>query len=388
MSEGNNQAMRKDKNIEAYQKDDYTIKNVASYINKIDQFITARKSEDCILVYRGESKCYDTSCRANIFRRGVMDGNRFFEKSLFDAMRQDYLTNDKRYLDNAIDAQHGEFPSRLLDVTYNCLSALYFAVTPYYHMPEDSLDHEDGMVFIFFIDEIFSPSAKNTNDNYDAIINRDKKWFVDKIIFEKNHKFIDHTKLNKRIVAQQGAFILFQGNDASDLPAYMTYGIRIPKEAKPLIRKELRRMFGIHTGTIYPEIMNLVDDISEKSKKLNTEPFCCYHELTYAVNNLKKELDYYIDYILDKNRQQKEKPDEVELDQMLICVEAVINSYRIGLLDFADDFCEYEKDKAISRDEMKEIIDRYNQLVGEFTKELSRYGIEAFSGVQLQIAID
>lgn len=236
-----------------------------------------------------------------------MDGNRFFEKSLFDAMRQNQLTSEKRYLDNAIDAQHGEFPCRLLDVSYNCLTALYFAATPYYHKDEDSLDDKDGMVFIFFVDEIFSPSAQNTNDNYDAIIKRNKEWHRDKIIFEKNYKFIDHAKINNRIIAQQGAFILFQGNDAADLPAWMTYGIKIPKASKPLIRRELEQLFGIHTGTIYPEIVNLVEDISEKSRKLNTEDFCCYHELRYAVRMLEKELDYYFGYILDCKRDHEQK---------------------------------------------------------------------------------
>ena len=75
------------------------------------------------------------------------------------------------------------------------------------------------MAFLFFVDDIFSPSARNTNDNYDAIINRDKPWFNGRKIFQKNHKFIDHIKLNSRIIAQQGAFILFQGDEAEDLPA-------------------------------------------------------------------------------------------------------------------------------------------------------------------------
>ena len=87
-------------------------------------------------------------------------------------MRQNKLSNSDSYLENAIDAQHGEFPSRLLDVSYNCLDALYFAVTPYYHKAADSLDSKDGMVYVFYIDEIFSPSAQNTNDNYNAIINK------------------------------------------------------------------------------------------------------------------------------------------------------------------------------------------------------------------------
>ena len=220
MNENSAYVLPKDKRVKEISEK--PIENVSDYISKIKEYMESRKGENYSYVYRGEPQIYTTSCRANIFRRGVMDGNPFFEKSLFDAMRQNRLTGEKRYLDNAIDAQHGEFPSRLLDVSYNCLTALYFAVTPYYRKDVDSLDHEDGMVFVFFIDEIFSPSAENTNANYDAIINRDRQWHRDKIIFEKNHKFIDHTKLNNRIVAQQGAFILFQGNDAADLPAWMT----------------------------------------------------------------------------------------------------------------------------------------------------------------------
>lgn len=47
-------------------------------------------------------------------------------------MSANHLTDGKTYLEIAIDAQHGGFPSRLLDVTYNCIVALYFAITPYY----------------------------------------------------------------------------------------------------------------------------------------------------------------------------------------------------------------------------------------------------------------
>lgn len=365
-----------DKQIDAIQEE--PICNVSDYISRVRKYIESREGEDYLFVYRGEPQYYTTSCRANIFRRGVMDGNPFFEKSLFDAMRQNRLTGEKRYLDNAIDAQHGEFPSRLLDVSYNCLTALYFAVTPYYRKAENSLDHEDGMVFIFFVDEIFSPSARNTNDNYDAIINRDREWHRDKIIFEKNHKFIDHTKLNNRIIAQQGAFILFQGNDAADLPAWMTYGIRIPKETKPLIRKELKQFFGIHTGTIYPEIMNLVEDISNKSRKLNTEEFSCYHELRYAVRLLEKELDYYFDYILDHRKQDG-------LDRILVYVENIINSYRIGLLDFAQTMTEAIRKSYLKEEELRSVTSRYNELILEFARELRQHGVCAFSGDQLLI---
>lgn len=171
----------KEKNI----KDEW-IRDVSQFIKRVNEYIQVKNSADSTVVYRGEPEVYPAPCRPNIFRKGVMDGNRFFEKNLFDTMRQNKLTGESRYLDNAIDAQHGEFPSRLLDVSYNCLTALYFAVTPYYHNREDALDDKDGMVFLFFVDEIFSPSAQNTNDNYDAIIKRDCGWYQDQQLFEKN----------------------------------------------------------------------------------------------------------------------------------------------------------------------------------------------------------
>lgn len=379
MSEENTCHLPKDKCMN--EKNWKPIKNVSDYITRVRDCVEARRDEKYVYVYRGEPQIYSTSCRANIFRKGVMDGNPFFEKSLFEAMRQNRLTGEKRYLDNAIDAQHGEFPSRLLDVSYNCLTALYFAVTPYYHNRPYSLDDEDGMVFIFFVDEIFSPSAQNTNDNYNAIINRDQVWHRDQIIFEKNHKFIDHIKLNNRIVAQQGAFILFQGNDAADLPAWMTYGILIPKEAKPLIRRELKQFFGIHTGSIYPEIMNFVEDISDKSQKLNTEDFCCYHELMYAVKTLEKELDYYFDYILNHSKQDG-------LHEILLHVENIVNSYRIGFLEFAHNMAEIEQKEFIRPEELAEVINRYNRLILEFSGELNQHGICDFSGKQLLINME
>lgn len=352
-----------DRNIYKYQI--HEVKNVSTYIEKIQYLIEKRKKSGDICLFRGESSTYDTACRANIFRKGVIQDNKLFEKSLFDSMRQNKLTNDNSYLENAIDAQHGEFPSRLLDVTYNCLNALYFAVTPYYHKDEDTLDSQTGMVYIFFIDEIFSPSGKNTNDNYNAIINRDVCWFNDSIIFEKNHKFIDHTKLNNRIVAQQGAFILFQGNDASNLPAHLTYGIKIPGVYKKKIREELKSLFGIHTGSIYPEIVNLVSEISEKSKLLSTDQFNCENELKLVVKNLNKELRYYLDYIIDLHIEAEKLCDQV------ILIEKLINSYKVGIVDFVERLKSIENFDATGlRKLLPSVIREYNKSVEQFSVQL------------------
>ena len=319
-------------------KSNEKIMHVAQFIEKVNELINSHPDKKVHFLYRGECKRYPNFCRPNIFRKNVLSTNPLYEKSLFNTMRQNKLSNNESYLENAIDAQHGEFPSRLLDVSYNCLTALYFAVTPYYHKDITEYDEDDGMVYVFFIDEIFSPSAQNTNDNYNAIIDKECPWFNNHAIFQKNHKFIDHTKLNNRIIAQQGAFILFQGNDDEKIPSYMMGGIVIPKESKPMIRKELSVMFGINTGSVYPEIVNVAEDLVNKSKSLVTEPFGWKNEIKYVLNNLEKELSYYAEQLSSHNTTK-----DSEYYDMIQTVEMIINSYRIGIIDFLQDFksCNY-----------------------------------------------
>lgn len=312
---------------------DEWVRDVSQFIKRVNEYIQVKSSADSTVVYRGEPEVYPSPCRPNIFRKGVMDGNRFFEKSLFDTMRQNKLTGESRYLDNAIDAQHGEFPSRLLDVSYNCLTALYFAVTPYYHNREDALDGKDGMVFLFFVDEIFSPSAQNTNDNYDAIIKRDCGWYQDK------------------------------------------------------------QLFGIHTGSIYPEIINLVGELSSKSKKLNTEEFNCKNELLYAWRQMEKELDYYLDYAIGLGKNGRKHGEAVPV-QVLMHIEHVIDSYRKGFLEFARDWQDgkepgQEGQKGDLRmEDLKMVIEKYNQSVEEFSRNLQQYGIGEISEKMLLIRLD
>jgi hypothetical protein len=280
-------------------------------------------------------------------------------------MRQNKLSTSSSYLENAIDAQHGEFPSRLLDVSYNCLDALYFAVTPYYHKPADSLDSTDGMVYVFYIDEVFSPSAQNTIDNYDAIINKNKDWFNGQFIFEKNHKFIDHTKINNRIISQQGAFILFQGDSPEEIPAYMMNGIVISHEAKSQIRKDLSLMFGINTGTIYPEIMNFAEDLINKSKILITDDFSWENEISYVFKNLKNELSYYFDYLVSYGKEN----NTAEFYESVQYVEQIINSYRIGVIKFYNDGYKLISgiEKKILKQKMDDLIKCYNSIIKDFS---------------------
>ena len=75
----------------------------------------------------------------------------FFEKNVLDEMSANHIAIGQSYLEKAINAQHGGFPSRLLDVSYNSLIALFFAITPFYNKKIDDTDKEDGFVYVFNI---------------------------------------------------------------------------------------------------------------------------------------------------------------------------------------------------------------------------------------------
>ena len=371
--------------------EDSDISNLSDYLGRISRYIQLRGDDQHFYVYRGEPQKYPIPCRPGLFRRGVLADNPFFEKNLFDTMRQNKLSESSSYLNNAIDAQHGEFPSRLLDVSYNCLTALYFAVTPYYHLDEDAYDDKDGWVFIFFLDEIFSPSAQNTNQNYEAIIERKEKWLQEPLL-GKNFKFIDHTKLNNRIVAQQGAFLLFQGDLAEELPQSMYYGIRIPGKAKPTLRRELKQMFGIHTGSIYPETVNLVQELTHKSSQLNTQPFTLKNELHYTLKQLSRELDYYFGYLY----RLREQGNPSALLRGMRHVEQVVDSYRTGLLHLVQNRelweTELSEDAENSAQAAREEIDQfkknYNQQISEFHKKTTQCGLGDFQEDALKLKFD
>lgn len=158
----------------------------------------------------------------------------------------------------------------------------------------------------------------------------------------------------------------------------MSYGILIPGECKALIRQELRLLFGIHTGSIYPEIINLVEELSSKSRRLNTRPFTCKNELLQAVRQLDRELDYYLDYVLDQMRAPSRS-----MEQILMHIEHVIDSYRMGLLEFARDFC--PQAAYLKPEDFENIIKHYNQSVQRFTEAMRDNRAGEFAGSALLI---
>ncbi len=338
------------------------IKSVAAYITAVNKLIKTKKHLHRIFLYRGEPELYEESaCIPSIFRKNDLSNNEYYEKSLYNAIKQNKLSKGSNYLERAIEAQHGEFPSRLLDVSYNSLIALYFAVTPYYHKEITAYDDKDGAVYVFYVDKLFSPSASNTVENYDAIIN--KEDWLRRIVFSKTHKVIDHTKINNRIVAQQGAFILFQGNNADRIPYYMYDRIRIPCSAKKGIREELSVLFGLKKSFIFPEIVNHVDDLSEKNQILITEDFSLDNEIKYVLATFSDELEYFSKFLATYDRES----NEVEFYKAVQEIEKIINSYKTGL----EDFLYYAKDpQKLEKYSADKITEEYDRLLSEFIEKM------------------
>lgn len=342
------------------------IDNISQYIDLITKIVRQNNSDKQI-VYRGETEYFKTHCQPNLFRNNYIERKPFFEKNLFDEMAANKLTTSISYLEKAIDAQHGGFPSRLLDVTYNCLVALYFATTPHIIYPENSKDDVDGIVYIFCIDKIFCPSGENINLVYDSIVKREDEWLCDQSIFQKNHKLIDHIKTNKRIIAQQGAFILFQGDSISPIQKSDYKNITISKNKKKQIRKDLKMLFGIHTGSIYPEPTNLVDDIVKKSYMVDSSQFNINTELNLVLSNLDRDLQYYLSSVIRVSNSNDKVNKIQEISNIIREVEIVTYSYKNGFLQLVTT-------KSLQEQELFDrVITDYNNLIYEFDKSVAIY---------------
>lgn len=303
------------------------IVNVSDFLSEVGKTVKELKriSKSSVICYRGEGRLVGESgekyvhSMPNIFRYGLFErfsSHKWFEKAILDEVKSNNLSRSDNYLEIAIDAQHGGFPSRLLDISFNSLIALFFATTPHYTMKVNTHDDVDGRVLVYAFDKMTTSKTRSIIEIYERII--DKKDHSNR--FESNfHYLIDFVDLNPRIRAQQGGFILFGGNQFVPITENRVREIIIPGEAKKRIREELDLYFGVNMGSIYPEPENKVDYIGQKIPIIE-------NEVDY-LSAVKEEIEFHINSSLEYIRYGEIKDKKKKIEELAIYFYEVYFSF-------------------------------------------------------------
>jgi len=286
------------------EREEEKVKNLSSFFDKLTAFFEKKQEPEFNeRFFRGHSslryRLEPSNYRFHNSKRIYLDNE---DKLFRDLIINESLhfQNDKNSLEILTRMQHFSLPTRLLDVTLNPLTALYFAC--------NSKNNEDDEVIIIL------PSNKNIkyydSDTASCLTNLAKLNMVDKNDIEKylltkptpkklNYRKTSHKKFvhfikedkpyfqnliktsdltrivciksklnNERIAAQTGAFLLFgiksRMNEKSDCN-YKIHRIRIDKNSKADLLKELD-LVNINSRTIYPNLENTAKYLLEKYK--------------------------------------------------------------------------------------------------------------------------
>ncbi|AWD70732.1 MULTISPECIES: FRG domain-containing protein [Acinetobacter] len=282
------------------------INSISTYIEKIkdiNEFIINKK-ENREVFYRGHGK-FSHQLLPSLLREDpngkgkvYLEGEHLLFRELL-TMEPNSFSNDISGFDILTRMQHYGMPTRMLDISSNPLTALYFAC-------ENLKHNEDGEVVLISVkknDICFYDSDKiscltnlakltanqkdqlsqyiincQKNDPNKVLLNdsdlnekvyeqylhcilNEKPYFKPKVeIKDLKNTFCVKGRLNQeRIIAQSGSFLIF-GLDAEAIPEsgnddFNVYRIRINKDDKKPILDELD-LLNINQRTVYPSIEN------------------------------------------------------------------------------------------------------------------------------------
>jgi len=208
-----------------------------------------------------------------------------FQRSIHEYLPVESHPNNKFELLSLM--QHHGVPTRMIDITKSPYVGLYFAASQYFY-GEDNI--RDGAIYAFMHQNLQSASTRNIlkRSKFDFDVNWLSRFIKrDSKVFEEvfyNHQddvalIVEPFKVNKRLYAQQGLFLISNFNNKTTeqiievlLPKELPQGSNDPTLMKIRIRgilkieilKRLDRM-NINSSTLFPGIDGFSKYLSEKN---------------------------------------------------------------------------------------------------------------------------
>jgi len=274
-----------------------------NYIAQIKERVTELSSRHSIfldtaplIAFRGESDDYGTTkLMPSLFR----DSNYIAKESHLFELFCDYSIVDSKAsnIEKAIETQHYASFSRMLDISFNVLVALYFACA---HPGE-----RDGYVYVFTFPEHYSPHSKYIEEFYTNILEGRH------IAYSRNFKVFSHSFTNDRIKAQKGGFIFFPGKEFHPINSCYYDRVAISKDHKQEILDDLETLFQITTATLFPE-KDKIAEVIKNSFKSNS-----YATKEVSIENEIESFFSRIDYELKMLRLKGETVDKKKMMRWL-----------------------------------------------------------------------